>query len=76
MKTRHQHQHEQHVRKTLAKAINAFSKGFFSHRWELLSVVEEHFPSDKDLTKIHKVLNLLVIGELFGYHNLCQMLEF
>lgn len=75
MKTRRQQQREQRIRKTLAKAINAFSKGFFSQSWELLSVLEEYYPTGKDLTKIHKTLNLLVIGEFFGYHNFCQLLD-
>jgi hypothetical protein len=75
MKTGQQQQQEQYIRKTLAKAIKAFSQGFFSQSWDLLSVLEAHSPSDKDLKKIHKVLNLLVLGEFFGYHNLCQLLE-
>lgn len=75
MKTGRQKQREQYVRKILAKAIKAFSQGFFSQSWELLSVLEAHWPSHKDLKKIHKVLNLLVLGEFFGYHNLCQLLE-
>ncbi len=75
MKTRRQQQREQHIRKTLAKAINAFSKGFFSQSWELLSVLEAHALSEKDLKKIHNVLILLVVGEFFGYHNLCQILD-
>jgi len=38
MKTRRQQQREHLLRKPLAKAINAFSKGFFAQNWEWLSV--------------------------------------
>jgi hypothetical protein len=30
---------------------------------------------EKELIKIHKVLNLFILGEFFGYHNLLQLLE-
>ncbi len=75
MKTRQQQQREQHIRKIVANAIDAFSKGFFSQSWELLSVLESYSLAEKELKKIHKVLTLLVLGEFFGYHNLCQVLE-
>lgn len=75
MKTGRQQQREHHVRKTIAHAITAFSHGFFSKSWELLSALEAHVLAEKDLARIHKVLNLLVLGEFFGYHNLCQILD-
>ncbi len=62
MKTGRQQQQEQHVRKILANAIKTFSQGFFSESWQLLAVLEDHSPSDKDLNKIHNVLNLLVLA--------------
>jgi hypothetical protein len=75
MKTRLQQQRAQLVRKTIAKAIHAFSQGFFQKSWQLLSLLEGQSLSEKDLKKIHKALNLLVLGEFFGYHNLCQAFE-
>lgn len=66
MKTRLQQQRAQLVRKTIAKAIHAFSQGFFKKRWQLLSLLEGQSLSEKDLKKIHKALNLLVLGEFFG----------
>lgn len=38
-------------------------------------MLKVHAPSKKDLKKLHNVLNLLVLGEFFGYHTLCQLLE-
>jgi len=75
MKTESQKQRARKVRKTLAKAINKFSQGFFSESWQILSELESLSLSEKELKNVHKVLNLLVLGEFFGYHNLCQLLE-
>jgi hypothetical protein len=75
MKTRLHQQHACQIRNTIAKAIHAFSRGFFAESWHLLSVLDTLSLSDKDLKKIHKVLTLLVLGEFFGYHNLCQALD-
>lgn len=58
----------------MANAINKFSQGYFSESWQLLSELEALSLSEKELKKIHKVLNLLLLGEFFGYHNFCQLL--
>lgn len=39
MRTRLQQQCAQQVRKTIAKAIHAFSQGFFEESWRLLSLL-------------------------------------
>lgn len=75
MKTRLSQMRAHTVRKTIAKAIHMFSQGFFTESWHLLSALEPLSLSDNDLKHIHKVLTLFVLGEFFGYHNLCQVFD-
>lgn len=57
------------VDRILHKAVKQFSKGHFGQSWSLLSTLESQVLSAKDLRNLHKVFNLLVLGELFGLHN-------
>ena len=41
----------------------------------MLSKLDSLELSERELIKMHKVLNLFVLGEFFGYHNLLQLLE-
>ncbi len=75
MKTEVQKQRAHTIRKTLAKAIRHFSHGYFSESWHMLSTLETISLSEKERQHIHKLLNLLVLGEFFGYHNFCQLLD-
>lgn len=75
MKTRFHQAHARLIRKTIAKAIHAFSGGFFAESWQLLTALEPLELSNHDLNTIHKALTLLVLGEFFGYHNLCQVCD-
>ena len=75
MKTECQKQHAHSVRKTLARAIRTFSQNMFSESWHILSELDAVSLSEKEQQKVHNTLNLLVLGEFFGYHNFCQLLD-
>ena len=59
----------------LHKAVEKFSKGHFTESWDLLSRLTSRSLSGGDLKKFHRLLNLLILGEFFGYHNLLQILD-
>ncbi len=75
MKTEQHKKRAHKIRQTLAKAIRQFSQGYFSESWHMLSDLDTISLSDKERKNIHKLLNLLVLGEFFGYHNFCQLLD-
>ncbi len=75
MKTERDKKRAHKIRQTLAKAIRQFSQGYFSESWHMLSELDTISLSDKERKNIHKLLNLLVLGEFFGYHNFCQLLD-
>ncbi len=75
MKTAFQKQQARNVRKTLAKAIRAFSHNMFSESWHILSELDAISLSQKEQQQVHNALNILVLGEFFGYHNFCQLLD-
>ncbi len=41
----------------------------------MLSQLTSRSLSKSDLKKLHRLFNLLMLGELFGYHNLRQILD-
>ena len=53
----------------LHEAVEQFSKGHFTQSWSLLSTLYSRELTTKNLRKLHRVLNLLILGELFGLHN-------
>jgi hypothetical protein len=59
----------------LHKAVEKFSKGHFAESWQLLSQLTSRTLSNRDLKKLHRLLNLMLLGEFFGYHNLLQILN-
>jgi hypothetical protein len=59
----------------LHKAVEKFSKGHFAESWQLLGNLTSRSLSKSDLKKLHRLFNLLMLGEFFGYHNLLQILD-
>ena len=57
------------VHSALHEAVKRFSKGHFDESWSLLATLETLDLTGKDLRNLHKVFNLLILGQLFGLHN-------
>ncbi len=66
----------QSVHKVLHKAVKKLSKGHFDESWSMLNSLESLTLSDKQQQNLHKVLNLLLISELFDLHNPGQIAAF
>jgi len=63
------------VNRILHDVVKSFFEGHFTESLELLSTLESVNLTPRDQANLHKTLNLLILGELVGLHNLQQLLE-
>ncbi len=64
------------IHKVLHKVVKKLSKCHFDESWTLLDSLDSLALSDKEQRNLHKVLNLLIVAELFDLHNLGQIADY
>lgn len=62
------------ISEMLDKAVKNFCAGHFEESWKLILSLNPESLSEKNERNLHKILNLLILGELFELHNLSQLL--